>query len=480
MPANREPNTADRAEIIPRTTLTAILGARNLALATMGNAIAQMQQAHQRATEAASYAEQAHGLDRFYQVDRTSQEQYRRLFIGIDPEGSAECYRRHVDACTWMRIIRETGMESLMDQTARDELHAALATMVPELTEDNVCATIEGLVGDAPTIFRRGLARVFSDLDRRFKSHDGFKIGSRIVLTHMFSEWGGFNDRTSATLIDIERVFAVLDGNRGGSFLSLVSALRDSRGGGFTPRQSKTETTYFRANGFMNGNLHLWFTRDDLVERANLELAAYYGEVLPDAMPGHAETLRNKATTTTLSRDLAFYPTPDPVVAAMLSHVRLDGDSFVLEPSAGTGAIVRRVLATGAKVSAVEVDAGRSAELERIPSSRLTVTRGNFLDIAPHPLYSHVLMNPPFYGKHWMSHVMHAYDFLVPGGTLVSVLPVTAELGDSAEHVAFREWAQERGSRSRWEACFRDLPSASFASSGTRINTVLLILRKRT
>lgn len=470
---------AQRAEIIPRTKLTAIIGARNAALAVMDEAIALMVRGHQRAEEAAALAEQAYGLDRFYRVDRTTSAKFQRLFEGIDTEGSAETYRRHVDACTWMRIIRETGMESLMDSKARDELHAALAATVPPVTEESVLATLNGLVGDAPLIFRRGIARVFSDLDRRFKSHDGFKLGARICLTHMFSEYGGFNDRTGQTLIDIERVFAVLDGDRGGSFLSLVSALRNDRRSVFSPEQSRTTTEYFRANGFKNGNLHLWFTRDDLVEKVNLELAAYYGAVLPDAVPGADEALRNKATTTTLSRDLAYYPTPAPVVCEMLRVApHLEGRR-VLDPSAGTGNIAFAALdADASYVTAIEVDADRAHHMSRSRSSqRLDVVHANFLDLPPRPEFDVVLMNPPFYGRHWIAHVMRAYEWLAPGGRLVSVLPVTAELGDSAEHLAFREWADAR--KDGWRP-FSDLPGESFAPSGTRINTVLLQLRKRT
>ena len=72
-----------------------------------------------------------------------------------------------------------------------------------------------------------------------------------------------------------------------------------------------------------------------------------------------------------------------------------------------------------------------------------------------------------------MEHVTHAFDFLAPGGKLVTVLPVSAELGGSKKHQAFRKWATDRN---RWgnEPEFRDLPAESFISAGTRVNTVVL------
>lgn len=86
-------------------------------------------------------------------------------------------------------------------------------------------------------------------------------------------------------------------------------------------------------------------------------------------------------------------------------------------------------------------------------------------------------MNPPFFGTHWMEHVTHAYEFLAPGGTLISILPVSAELGETEKHTAFREWAQKRARHANW--LFSDLPAESFKDSGTRINTVTLTLYRK-
>lgn len=71
-----------------------------------------------------------------------------------------------------------------------------------------------------------------------------------------------------------------------------------------------------------------------------------------------------------------------------------------------------------------------------------------------------VVMNPPFYGRHYVKHVLHALKFLKPGGVLVSVLPASA-------HYDHKEL------EGRWE----DLPVASFAESGTNIPTGYLIVR---
>jgi 16S rRNA G1207 methylase RsmC len=85
------------------------------------------------------------------------------------------------------------------------------------------------------------------------------------------------------------------------------------------------------------------------------------------------------------------------------------------------------------------------------------------LDQAPTPEFDKVVMNPPFYGRHYVKHVQHALRFLKPGGTLVSILPATAHY----DHDELKgEW--------------RDLPVASFADAGTNVPTGLLRMRLAT
>jgi hypothetical protein len=96
----------------------------------------------------------------------------------------------------------------------------------------------------------------------------------------------------------------------------------------------------------------------------------------------------------------------------------------------------------------------------------------NFLTQTSVPVYDYVIMNPPFYGTHWMDHVKHAFKFLKPGGLLRSVLPATAELNET-----FAAWLKPL--IGKWDRPWTDLPPESFATSGTRVQTVILELRKK-
>jgi hypothetical protein len=442
----------------------------------MIDAIDSIARGHARAEEALDLAKKAYGASIFHGEDRSKLEAYQRLFERFDREASLEAFRAQTDARVWMHLMSMTGLDTLMDRTAKDALYKSLCGDVPEVTEPTVRATFEHYRDTSGLIFQRGLARCFSDLDRRFKSHDAFKIGSRMILTNAFDQWGhwSYYGRIRETIMDVERTFAVLAGrSRDYEIGSILRRVTEDRGGGLYPRQSVTEGEFFRIRTFKNGNAHLWFTRDDLVEKANLVLADYYGAVIPDGVNADVSHDDLGTKCTALAKDLSYYWTPKAVVDRLLSNCYVEGKR-VLEPSAGTGHIVRELLEKGATVDAVEVHPERVRELSKTTHPRLRVRAANFLAMQPEPVYDCVVMNPPFYGTHWIKHVRHAFDFLKPGGTLRAVVPIGADLNESAPYAKFRAWANPY--RDRWSS--QDLPAESFIDAGTRVSTMILTLKK--
>lgn len=481
--------------IVQRDIVAEICRRRDAALGKVREAVEMMAEADKLAREGEHEAQHAYSLATFCLDDKRGKA-YRRIFEPITAAESIEAYRQQLDARTWMNLFALTGLNDLMDATAKNKTYNDLMNAVPEVTEDNVWATLENMMGNAKQTFQRGLAVAFSSLDRRFRSHDAFKLGARIILTGVFSDDGYWRYGSSIrdTITDIERVFTVLDEDKPDPVLgpdgkripavSLVNLIdEDRRKSGYGRRQSLTESTYFRIRTFQNGNAHFWFTRDDLVHKANLLLAEYYGQALPDGVPAEEVfTQRDiKARSTALCKDLSFYPTPDDVIQTVLS--RFDGlgaACHVLEPSAGTGSIVRAVLQRRvSSVHCIEVETARVAALESIGKydRRVTVEHANFLNVHPNPRFTHVFMNPPFHGTHYMQHVMHAWEFLKPGGYLVAILPATVEFGETKAHTAFRAWLTKR-MEYKHQRLFQDLPHGSFASSGTNVSTCYITLRK--
>ena len=114
-----------------------------------------------------------------------------------------------------------------------------------------------------------------------------------------------------------------------------------------------------------------------------------------------------------------FYPTPPEVAALMLDPLDLRG-RVVVEPSAGSGNLVRECLSRGAaEVLTAEPEPQLRAILAAIPSSRLI---GNDWLVVQADQISHVdaiVMNPPFSADE--RHILHAWDIAPPGCEIVAL-----------------------------------------------------------
>lgn len=389
---------------------------------------------------------------------------------------------KSVDAQVWKSIFERGGVKDIMDRKSIEEFETQNRADPVPITVENIVATIETLMNKRGEMFAQGVANCFSDLDRRFKSHDAFSIGSRIILTHVFDDWGCWNHSCDhrRTIADVERVFTVLDGDKP-NIHSLITKLNDHRGRGLDPRQSEMSTDYLRIKCFKNGNAHLWFTRPDLVERVNKMLADFYGEVLPDGVDVGDTVFTSNSRE--VAKDLAFYWTPEPVGEIALRGLDMCAGWKILEPSAGEGHLVRSILkkCDSVTIDAVEYDAQRSKTLRDSFRSNVRVTTANFLKTRPEAKYDAVVMNPPFYRTHWMDHVHHAMKFLKPGGKLVAILPITARIGESAKHTKFRTWAKAHSPHPHYAdyPIFRDLPLGSFKAAGTNVSTTVLTLKAK-
>ncbi|MDR6954170.1 hypothetical protein J2X65_003538 [Ancylobacter sp. 3268] len=452
----------------------------------------------------AHWSDQAEEVKAFFHAVRVpDREQFRRTA------------RRLIDVTVWTHIIELSGIEALMDAQAKQELRDQMryvpertdregqlinqdeiARMLPEVTPENVYATLEHFQSQAEIIFRRGIVNVFSKLDRRFRSHDGFKVGSRLILNYLVSSdtghFSNYGDRADM-LADVERTFLVLDGRparaRYAGIGEQISAER--RFNAFKPHQSEHQGDYFKVRIFKNGNAHLWFARDDLVEKVNRILADHYGEVLGDGQTQEADPLQEKKLTP--ARRFGFFPSPDEVAERVVRNAYVLRPANqerlrILEPSAGTGNLARRCVKRfdpkdwghyaeryrdeyrwDNLVDCVEIQPELANQLtaEGIYNR---VTCADFLAIRPneHRLYDRVVMNPPFDRERDIDHVMHALDFLKPDGCLIAVMSAGTEFRETRKSIAFRALME------KMKAVWDDLPAGSFAEAGTYVNTMIL------
>src|SRR3546814_1465535 len=108
--------------------------------------------------------------------------------------------------------------------------------------------TVESLILDSRNIFLRGIANVFSRLDRRFRTHDAFAIGSKIIFDCAFSEYGSWSGRhCDEYLRDVERTFHVLDGReQPDRYAGIIGAIDQERTG-LERKAWVAESEFFRS-----------------------------------------------------------------------------------------------------------------------------------------------------------------------------------------------------------------------------------------
>ena len=117
-----------------------------------------------------------------------------------------------------------------------------------------------------------------------------------------------------------------------------------------------------------------------------------------------------------------FYPTPPEVAAKMLDPLDLRGKT-ILEPSAGSGNLVRECLDRGAaEVLYCEQEHQLRDMLFAIKGACPLARRyGNFLnaEAADVSYIDLIVMNPPFSADE--AHILHAWEILPPGAELVAL-----------------------------------------------------------
>lgn len=177
----------------------------------------------------------------------------------------------------------------------------------------------------------------------------------------------------------------------------------------------------------------------------------------------------------------AFFETPEHVADELVVLASVPADNsrpLFLEPSAGRGAICQAIMRRfpQAVIFAVEIDEAMANRLSQIlPEPSYPRLRNcDFLKLEDDelPLFDAVVMNPPFNRGQDMQHVLHAWQFVRPGGCLVSVMSPSWTFRQDRKAVEFQQFA------ARQEAGWEMLPAGTFKAAGTMVNTGIFWARK--
>jgi len=163
-----------------------------------------------------------------------------------------------------------------------------------------------------------------------------------------------------------------------------------------------------------------------------------------------------------------LFPTPEGIAAEMVEALGVRNGDRVLEPSAGTGALLKALFAgTSSKVLhavvAIEINAGLARTLKA--QWNADVICGDFLMMqAEHvgdQMFDRILMNPPFAHGIDIKHIEHALSLLAPGGRLVALCAAGPRQKAALAHLG-ADWT--------------DLPPGSFAAQGTGVNVAMVVI----
>lgn len=160
-----------------------------------------------------------------------------------------------------------------------------------------------------------------------------------------------------------------------------------------------------------------------------------------------------------------LFPTPPALAARMVELAEIEPGHRVLEPSAGTGNLLKAIPAHAFKV-AVEVNGTLAQNLNWIGAAGefgLTIVNRDFMEAENLGSFDRVVMNPPFEKAQDIEHIRRALALLKPGGRLVAICA-----NGPRQNAALRPLVEEQGGT--WET----LPPDTFR--GTSVRAVLLVL----
>jgi 23S rRNA (adenine-N6)-dimethyltransferase len=173
-------------------------------------------------------------------------------------------------------------------------------------------------------------------------------------------------------------------------------------------------------------------------------------------------------------RSWGWHPLTDAWARRIVADAGVGDTDLVLDLGAGTGALTRPLLATGARVLAFELHEGRVVALRKLAARepRLTVVRADATDLRlPHRPFR-VVSSPPYAGS---SAILAR--LLAPGSRLISAdLVVQRQL--AARFVGGRAAGSGRWARRYDVRVARPLPRAAFRQP-PRVDSVVLRVTRR-
>jgi predicted RNA methylase len=171
-----------------------------------------------------------------------------------------------------------------------------------------------------------------------------------------------------------------------------------------------------------------------------------------------------------VKQDLGQFDTPPDLAAYVVDLAGINAGMSVLEPSFGIGRLVHAIALAGGQVRGYELDAKRYEAGRNLEAFSMGCHHANFLSVPAEPIFARVVMNPPFRRFSDVEHVLHALDFLRPGGLLVSIMSAAIRFRTDKRTASLRALIEARGGN------IEDVAAKAFAAEGTAVNTCIVTI----
>jgi phospholipid N-methyltransferase len=227
-----------------------------------------------------------------------------------------------------------------------------------------------------------------------------------------------------------------------------------------------------------------WEGEADLKRLAKLgvttqaQLHAAIGEYLKCCRGGKTalkeDPIKAREQALSLKRIPGYFPPPRGIVERMVAAADIEDGDRVLEPSAGSGAIVEVIKDRHPDVQLDVVEFNRSLRQLLTDKGYTVAPEGDFLAFAKGKdgKYDAIVMNPPFEKGQDTTHIARALKLLAPGGRLVAIA------SGSFPSRSDRNTTKLRAELDKLGATIETLPSGTFKGAGTGVSTVLITAKR--
>ena len=247
-------------ELIPRSSALALVAEYQTAIGEVEQAFALLQNAKQRMTVAFG-------------------EYHDTIFAGFvtdnDLEHELARSKELILKNAWSAVFARINIREILSVKKAEDFYHELKERLPELTEENLWATLEQLYNDMGNLLEDSAREVFDFLRphrNRHKTNSAYEVGPKVIIESVMDRpWkkekvSRMDSHRERYLRALDNVFHLLDGQGVSKYpTDLCTVINDALRRG----HESCDTPYFSCKWFRNTNLHITFKRLDLVQALN-------------------------------------------------------------------------------------------------------------------------------------------------------------------------------------------------------------------